>query len=76
MTRPASTICPDARLRYLAARIHMLGPRPLHELLRELVTPETLPRLEAYAALDARLVTTLGGRDLAQPRVICGGRGR
>jgi len=76
MTLPASTICPNARLRYLASRIHALGERALFELLRELVTPENLPRLETYAALDPRLIAALGGRDLAQPRVICGGRGR
>ncbi len=43
---------PIARLRYLSARVHSLGPRPLFELLSELAAGAPLgERLEAYAAL-------------------------
>jgi hypothetical protein len=41
-----------ARLRFLAQRMHRLGPRPLFELFCELADgAKVLPRLEAYAAL-------------------------
>jgi hypothetical protein len=58
-----------ARLRLLAGRIHRLGPRPLYELLRELVDgAEVLPRLEAYAALSslASFIAELDGDQLPQ----------
>jgi hypothetical protein len=58
-----------ARLRLLAGRIHRLGPRPLYELLRELVDgAEVLPRLEANAALSplASFIAELDGDQLPQ----------
>jgi hypothetical protein len=59
-----------ARLRLLAERIHRLGPRPLYELLRELVDgAEVLPRLEAYAAISplGSFITELDGDQLPPP---------
>jgi hypothetical protein len=44
---------PIARLRYLVAKIHRLGPRPLFELLREVDAGSDLLRtLERYAKLE------------------------
>jgi hypothetical protein len=60
-TFSASTV-PDARLRRLAALVHQLGPRPLFELLRELVAgADPLARVERYAELDADIIEALGG---------------
>jgi hypothetical protein len=67
---------PDDRLRYLAAHIHALGPRPLFELLRELAHGAPLGRsLERYARLYRLkdFIAELGGRELPQPRIIGGG---
>jgi hypothetical protein len=65
---------PDARLRYLAQRLHALGERPLYEFLREIIAgADPVARLERYAALDADVVRALGGDRLAGPRVIAGG---
>lgn len=51
-----------ARLRFLVARIHALGPRPLAELFTELADGADLVlRLERYARLDPAVVAALGG---------------
>jgi hypothetical protein len=65
------------RLRYLAGRIHALGPRPLYELFRELDRGAPLsPALERYADLSAYrdFIRALDGDRLSQPRVLEGGR--
>ena len=52
---------PDVRLQYLAARLHVLGPRPIYELLRELAAGADLfNRLEVCARLDADILRALG----------------
>ena len=62
---------PNARLRYLAGRIHALGERPLFELLRELDGGADLhPTLEAYACLPAGFVAQHGGDQLARLRLV------
>jgi hypothetical protein len=54
------------RLKHLAGRVHQLGPRPLFELMCELVggSSDPLSRIEVYAGLDADIVRALGGADL------------
>ncbi len=55
----------STRLRYLAGRIHSLGPRPIYELLCELsASSAAVARFEAYAALDPDVLDQFGGRDL------------
>jgi hypothetical protein len=64
----------DARLRYLARRLHALGERPLFEFLRELEGGAGLrARLERYARLDPEFIRSLGG-DTFSVAVIDGGR--
>src|SRR3954470_4142650 len=70
----------DHRLRQSPAyreqvrRLHQLGPRPMGELLGEIVAavPEAAPvlaeRLEVYASLDPRLVDRFGADDWLEPR--------
>ena len=66
---------PDARLRYLAGRIHALGERPLFELLRELDGGADLhPTLEAYARLPAEFIAAHGGDRLIPLRAVDGGQ--
>ena len=56
------------RLRYVAARSHALGPRPLFELMCEIAGgADPTARAEAYARLDADLVRELGGDVLPPP---------
>jgi len=60
----------DARLRYLAAQIHPLGPRPLFELFREVEAgSDLLQTLERFAKLEplAELISHLGGDRLPPP---------
>ena len=53
------------RVRYLAGRIDVLGPRPLFELLCELsASSAAIARLESYAAIDPDVLDYFGGRDL------------
>jgi hypothetical protein len=56
----------STRLRFLAARIHALGPRPLFEFCCEIVggSSDPLGRLEAYANINVEILDQLGGRDL------------
>ena len=58
----------DAVFEQNIRRLHRLGPRPVGELLREVLravdretADEILARLTTYAALDAGLVSALGG---------------
>jgi hypothetical protein len=56
---------PKSRAYLLGARIHGLGPRPLAELLYELLSgADPLARIERYAELDPAIVAAVGGRDL------------
>jgi hypothetical protein len=69
----AVTTIPVARIRYLAQRIHLLGERPLAELLIELAAGDDLHGvLERYARLAPRadFIRELGGDRLAAPRVV------
>ena len=56
----------DPRFRRLIDHLHRLGPKPLSELLRELVgtddglQADTLFLLEKYGALDPEIVRALG----------------
>jgi hypothetical protein len=70
-------VLPPERLRYLAERIHPLGPRPLFELFRELARGAPLaPSLERYARLHPLkdFIADLGGSELPQLRVVGGKR--
>ena len=70
--RPQSTRPPldgplsDLRFAGLVRHLHRLGPKPLSELLRELVgtddglQADTLFLLEKYGALDPKIVRALG----------------
>jgi hypothetical protein len=63
------------RLQHIARRIHALGPRPLYELLRELVAgADALDRIEVYGRLDADVVRALGGAEFPPLLSIRGGR--
>jgi hypothetical protein len=70
-----TTAPPRERLAYLARKIHRLGERPLFELFLELEAgAPLLPRLEAYARLDATFIKALGGDRLSPLRSVTGGR--
>ena len=67
----------EARLRYLAAQIHPLGPRPLFELFREVEAgSDLLQTLERYAKLEplTEFISDLGGHRLPTPVRLVGGR--
>jgi hypothetical protein len=70
MTGPTSLTIASSialRLRCLAPRIHVLGVRPLYELLCEIAGgADPISRAEAYAALTlhADLLAAYGGREL------------
>jgi hypothetical protein len=67
----------DARLRFLAGRIHGLGSGPLYYLLRELVDgAEPWARLEAYGKLAplTAFIAALEADRLPGLRAISGGR--
>jgi hypothetical protein len=64
---------PLERLRFLAARLHSLGERPLYEFLREIDSGAPLqPRLEAYARIAplAGFIHGLGGDRLTSARLV------
>jgi hypothetical protein len=68
---------PIARLRYLATKVHRLGPRPLFELLRELDSgADLLFVLERYARIDplAGFITHFNGDRLPPPARLVRGR--
>jgi hypothetical protein len=74
---PAGRLPPE-RLRHLARQIHLLGERPLFELLSELQAGAPFAeRVERYADLAplAGFIEALGGRDLPTLRDIGGGQG-
>ena len=51
--RAANPSIPPVRLRFLAEQIHGLGPRPLFELLGEIVCgAPSMARIERYARLS------------------------
>ena len=59
----------DIRLRFLAGRIHALGPKPLYYFLREIEAGAGIrPHLERYAALPAEFIAAYGG-DRYEPTV-------
>jgi hypothetical protein len=77
LTRTAPEHNTDARLRYLAAQIHKLGPRPFFELLREIrAGADVLRTLENYARLAplAGFIASLNGDRLPPPGRLVGGR--
>jgi hypothetical protein len=62
------------RVAFLARRIHRLRERPLFEHFCELEAGAALlPRLEAYARLDASFIKVLGGDRLTPLRFVTGG---
>jgi hypothetical protein len=64
------------RLKYLARRLHALGPRPLFDYLNKVERGYPLrEHLEAYARLDPGVVAALGATQFGPPVfVIEGGR--
>jgi hypothetical protein len=70
-----STIRPrraTAGFRALVRQAHALGPRPLGEILLELVPDEQklVARLEQLASLDRELIVAIGAADWVEPRDI------
>jgi hypothetical protein len=62
---------PKSRVHLLAARIIDLGPRPLAELLYEILSgADPLSRIERYAALDPAIVAAVGASDLPKMRAV------
>jgi hypothetical protein len=64
----AQALHQDPRVRRLTVNLHALGPRPLGELLLELVEvhgigDDVLDRLEVYYGLSDYAVESLGGRE-------------
>ena len=54
-----------SRIRYLAPRLHRLGPLSLYEFCCELCGgADPLARLERYARLDPEILDRLGGREM------------
>jgi len=61
----------NARLRFLAGRLHALGPAPLFHFLSDIETGKPIrATLEEYAALPADFVRAYGGDEFAAPFVI------
>jgi hypothetical protein len=59
------------RVQILAAHLHALGPRALHEFIVELITAHgtgIIDRLEAYRRIDPTILCALGG-DRFPPRL-------
>jgi hypothetical protein len=67
-TIPSST---SLRLTVLAQRVHDLGPRPLYELMRQIVAGDGEPMalFEKYGALPAELIRAYRA-DTFSPNVI------
>jgi hypothetical protein len=63
----------ERAFRTLVRHLHQLGPRPVGELLGEIVAavPDAAPvlaaRLEVYASLDPRLIDKFGADDWLEP---------
>jgi hypothetical protein len=52
----------DVRLKFLAARLHALGPKPLYYFLREIEAGAGIrAHLERYARLPAGFIAAAGG---------------
>jgi hypothetical protein len=67
---PRATV-PDARLRRLARHLHLLGERPLYELLREVLAGrDPVASLEAYGRLDPDILEALGADRLPRLRTV------
>lgn len=67
---------PDPRhVRRLAERIHAGGPRPLGELIAEVIAahPELVERVEAYARLDPAALRLLGADRFPPALFVVGG---
>lgn len=64
------------RIRFLAARIHALGPSPLAHFVREIeARADVFATLEIYAALPRDFIVALGGDQLPPAlHTIDGGR--
>lgn len=59
----------EMRVHRMAERIHRTGPRPLGELLLELIDSfgwAIEQRMEAYARLDAHFIRSVGGDRIRQ----------
>ena len=75
---------PNRRFREDVRRVHALGPRPVGEILAEVLATcpgcrgLVLERLDRYAGLDPDLVRFFGGADWLEPagliRAVAGGR--
>jgi hypothetical protein len=77
LTHTAQPRNTEARLRYLAAQIYKLGPRPLFELLREISAgADVLRTLENYALIVplAGFIASQNGDRLPPPVRLVGGR--
>jgi hypothetical protein len=62
------------RLKFLASRLHALGPKPLAHFLDEVERVVALrPTLEEYAALPADLIRAYRGDEFTPPFAIDGG---
>jgi hypothetical protein len=67
---------PDSRIRYLAERLHRIGPRALAEFLIEVRDgADAMQRLEVFAELDRyrNFIRANGGDRLPTLRVVGGG---
>jgi hypothetical protein len=65
----------NARLRFLADRLHALGPAPIYHFLTDIESGKPIrATLEEYAALPADFIKAYGGDEFAAPFVI-GSRG-
>jgi hypothetical protein len=65
------SLIPKSRVHLLATRIHDLGPRPLAELIYEILSgADPLSRIERYAALDPAIVAAVGASDLPKMRAV------
>jgi hypothetical protein len=66
-----------ARLRFLAAQLHALGPKPLFHFLDELERGADLRiSLERYSRLPAEFILAYGGRDFPPSAFAIRGGGR
>jgi hypothetical protein len=60
----------DVRLRFLAGRLHTLGPKPLYYFLREIEAGAGIrPHLELYARLPDDFIAAHGG-DRFEPNLL------
>lgn len=70
---PSHSAQAKTRLKYLAQRLHALGPKPLFHLLDEVERGAPLrAHLEEYARLPVDLIRTFNGDEFVAPFVIEG----